>query len=216
MFRDQMPAYPRRSVLTKAGTLQEDWSRGTPPARRPTDEKLIAGYARRGHCIAVADVGSIPTVSTSGRHSERVQRVANLLIQSLVERWARRRVVLDLSTRSAAGEWLEHFRAEGRLDHPYLRNDGAGLDLSIGDELLDGDIVIHGAIVSVDWGGRASMPVEFKVAGDYAEVRLAEAPLFVVSDDDATATLLAGTGVDALRLRVHCSDAGSHLGSSTR
>jgi hypothetical protein len=36
----------------------------TPPARRPGDEIQSAGYARRSHSHAIADVGSIPTVST--------------------------------------------------------------------------------------------------------------------------------------------------------
>jgi hypothetical protein len=35
----------------------------TPPARRPGDEIQSAGYARRSHPHAIADVGSIPTVS---------------------------------------------------------------------------------------------------------------------------------------------------------
>jgi hypothetical protein len=39
----------------------------TPPARRPGDETQSAGYARRSHFHAIADVGSIPTVSIGPR-----------------------------------------------------------------------------------------------------------------------------------------------------
>src|SRR3954468_7726412 len=60
----RMPTHPGRPASAKPGTSSGGWSRGNPPARRPRDETQSAGYARRRHLWTIADVGSIPTVST--------------------------------------------------------------------------------------------------------------------------------------------------------
>src|SRR4051812_1532401 len=62
-----MPTYPGRPASAKPGKSSGGWSRATPPARRARDETQSAGYARRRHLWTIADVGSIPTVSTAHR-----------------------------------------------------------------------------------------------------------------------------------------------------
>src|SRR3954454_8317178 len=62
-----MPTHPGRPASAKPGKSSGGWSRATPPARRARDETQSAGYARRRHLWTIADVGSIPTVSTAHR-----------------------------------------------------------------------------------------------------------------------------------------------------
>ena len=61
---DQMPAHPGRLAPAEPGTRSGSWSRGTPPARRPRDEIRAPDTLVDTIPCAIADVGSIPTVST--------------------------------------------------------------------------------------------------------------------------------------------------------
>jgi hypothetical protein len=61
----------------------------TPPARRPGDEIQSAGYARRSHPHAIADVGSIPTVSIrtallARGSQEEQQRAASRAVRGIL------------------------------------------------------------------------------------------------------------------------------------
>ena len=60
-----MPAHPGRSASAKPGTSSGGWSRRTPPARRLRDENRAPDTLVDATSCAIADVGSIPTVSTN-------------------------------------------------------------------------------------------------------------------------------------------------------
>src|SRR5882724_5209431 len=59
-----MPAHPGRFASAKPGTSSGGWSRGTPPAWRPRGEIRAPATLVDVTFCAIADVGSIPTVST--------------------------------------------------------------------------------------------------------------------------------------------------------
>src|SRR4051812_9111344 len=59
-----MQAHPRRSASPEPGTSFRGWSSATPPARRAEDEIRAPDTLVEAALHAIADVGSIPTVST--------------------------------------------------------------------------------------------------------------------------------------------------------
>src|SRR3954466_3528498 len=141
-----MPTHPGRPASAKPGKSSGGWSRATPPARRPRDETQSAGYARRRHLWTIADVGSIPTVSTSGAGASACEpaqrrprrRVGGRELDEPQVGMARRRRLQVMEDQAADARMPDGLRADLLVEHLVARPPRAELLAALLERLDQG------------------------------------------------------------------------------